>query len=109
MGGGSPSRLKLPACASLVDLQDASQQRCGRSFSGGYTVFSEAGMQLQISHHACPLPAALQVDAELAGGFMEWGVRSARLLAAGSPPELVLTQQPGSGQPMQMSFKLAAQ
>ena len=50
----------------------------------------------------------VQVDAELAGGFME-GVYAAWLLAAGSPQELVLTQLPDSGQPMQMTFKLAAQ
>ncbi len=107
LGGRFAQSFELPACASLVDLQDAAN-KVWSQFQWGYTVFSDAGMQLQISHHACPLPAALQVDAELAGGFME-GVYAAWLLAAGSPPELVLTQQPGSGQPMQMSFKLAAQ
>lgn len=107
LGGRFAQTFELPACASLADLQDATN-KVWSQFQWGYTVFSEAGLQLQISHHACPLPAALQVDAELAGGFME-GVYATWLLAAGSPQELVLTQLPDSGQPMHMAFKLAAQ
>lgn len=106
LGGRFAQTFELPACASLGDIQDAAN-KVWSQFQWGFATFSETGLQLQISHHACPLPAALQVDASLAGGFME-GVYATWLMAAGSPEELQLTQLPDSEQPMHMAFRLAA-
>lgn len=106
LGGRFAQTFELPSCASLTDIQDAAN-KVWSQFQWGYVVFSEVGLQLQISHHACPLPAALQVDSDLAAGFME-GVYATWLLAAGSPQELQLTQLPDSGLPMHMAFRLAA-
>ncbi len=97
---------ELPPCNSLVEIE-AAANKVWAQFQWGYAAFSEAGRQLEIAHYASPLPAALQIDADLAAGFME-GAYATWLLAAGSPEELQLTQLPQTGVPMQMLFKLAA-
>jgi hypothetical protein len=60
-----------------------------------------------VLHHACPLPAALQLDAAVAGGFLE-GVYGTWLSAAGAPNDLQLQQKPCGERPMCMAFELAA-
>lgn len=97
---------ELPACASLSEVETAAN-RVWAGLKWGFAEFSDYGRQLQINHHACPLPAALQVDAELAGGFLE-GAYGTWLAAAGAPAELELKQLQSSGLPMHMAFELAA-
>lgn len=63
-------------------------------------------VEIEIVHRACPLPAALQLDAEVAGGFLE-GVYGVWLKAAGAPDELVLEQVEGPQLPMYMAFVLS--
>jgi hypothetical protein len=106
LGGRFAQTYELPACGSLSDIE-AAANKVWSQCQWGFVVFSEVGRQLQIAHHACPLPAALQVDSDLAAGFME-GVYATWLLAAGSPDELQLSQLPDGGQPMLMVFKLSA-
>lgn len=106
LGGRFAQAYELPPCESLQEIENA-VNKIWSQFQWGYAVLSDYGRQLHISHHACPLPAALQVDASLASGFME-GAYAAWLLAAGSPDELELRQMPASGQPMHMAFELAA-
>lgn len=97
---------ELPACDSLSQLEEAANQ-IWTQLRWGYVSFSDGSRQLLIEHHACPLPAALQVETELAAGFLE-GVYAAWLVAAGSPPELILSYLPDQGKPMHMAFELAA-
>ncbi len=97
---------ELPACDSLPQMEAAMNQ-VWSSLQWGYATLSDSGRHVEVSHHACPLPAALQVDASLASGFLE-GVYAAWLLAAGSPPELDLAYVPSEDRPMQMVFELSA-
>jgi hypothetical protein len=97
---------ELPACNSLKDIEIA-VNKYWSEFQWGFAVFSDVGRQLQIAHHACPLPAALQIDGDFAGGFLE-GAYGAWLQAAGSPAELSLKQLPAAGVPMYMVFELSA-
>lgn len=97
---------ELPTCNSLPEIESAINKYWNQ-FQWGFVVFSDAGRQLQIAHHACPLPAAMQIDADLAGGFLE-GAYATWLQAAGSPAELELKQLPAAGIPMYMVFELSA-
>ena len=72
----------------------------------GYASVSDQDIEIEVVHRACPLPAALQLDAEVAGGFLE-GVYGVWLKAAGAPDELVLEQVEGPHLPMYMSFVLS--
>jgi hypothetical protein len=96
---------ELPACNSLKDIE-AEVNKYWFRFQWGFAVFSDVGRQLQIAHHACPLPAALQIDSDFAGGFLE-GAYATWLRAAGSPAELELKQLPAAGIPMHMVFELS--
>ena len=106
LGARFAQSFELPACDSLAEMEDAAN-RIWQELRWGYASFSDSGRQLLIEHHACPLPAALQVDAELAAGFLE-GVYAAWLVAAGSPPELDLAHVPSGDRPMHMAFELSA-
>lgn len=97
---------ELPICNSLEEIE-AAINKYWSQFQWGYVVFSDVGRQLQVAHHACPLPAAMQIDADLAGGFLE-GAYATWLRAAGSPAELELKQLPTAGIPMYMVFELSA-
>jgi hypothetical protein len=97
---------ELSACASLQEIETAIN-KYWTQFQWGFVVFSDVGRQLQIAHHACPLPAAMQIDPDLAGGFLE-GAYATWLQAAGSPAELELKQLPAAGVPMYMVFELSA-
>ncbi len=97
---------ELPVCNSLEEIE-AAVNKYWSQFQWGYTVFSDVGRQLQIAHYACPLPAAMQIDADLAGGFLE-GAYVTWLRAAGSPTELLLRQVPTARIPMYMVFELSA-
>jgi len=96
----------LGACADVTALEAAFNQVWSR-IQWGYASVSDLGRHLQVTHRACPLPAALQVTSDVAGGFLQ-GVYSGWLSAAGAPAELVLIQQPASGLPMHMVFELTA-
>lgn len=73
----------------------------------GFAKLGDLGGALRIEHWGSPLPAALQVDAEVGGAFLE-GVYGGWLSAAGAPPELTVGQAPSSGLPMHISFELKA-
>ena len=106
LGEEFASQHPLPACAGLNQLTDAMNAVWSR-MCWGYAAVSDQGQRLEVVHRACPLPAALQLDAEVAGGFLE-GVYSVWLKAAGASDELVLTQTVGSHLPMHMAFALSA-
>ena len=106
LGGRFAEANPLRPCADLAALQDAFNQ-VWAPMRWGYSTVSEQGRQLSVRHRACPLPAALQLDAEVVGSYLE-GVYAVWLKAAGAPSELVLRQQPTSGLPMCMVFTLSA-
>lgn len=98
--------LPLPAVDDLTALEQ-SVNRIWFDRQWGMVTFSDLGGSLRIEHRGCPLPAAMQVGPELAGGFLE-GAYSTWLAAAGAPAELALAQLPASGLPMHMAFELRA-
>lgn len=106
LGARFAQSFELPECDSLAQMEEAANKVWG-PLSWGYATFSDSGRQLLIEHHACPLPAALQVETELAAGFLE-GVYATWLAAAGSPEELALGYVSDDSKPMYMSFELAA-
>ena len=106
LGSQFAESLPLGPCADITDLESAIN-RVWSSRQWGFAKVSDLGQHLQVTHLACPLPAALQLDAEVAGGFLE-GAYGVWLRAAGAPPELTLRQQPSTGLHMQMVFELTA-
>ena len=106
LGTEFAKELPLPAVDNLSALED-SVNRIWFDRQWGNVVFSDLGGALRMDHQACPLPAALQVDSDLAGGFLE-GAYGAWLAAAGAPKELKLMQLPSTGLPMHMAFELKA-
>lgn len=96
----------LGPCEDVPALQNAFNRVWG-PMQWGYATVSDLGQHLAVTHRACPLPAALQWDAELVGGYLE-GAYGVWLHAAGAPAELVLKQQAASGLPMHMVFELTA-
>lgn len=106
LGEGFARQHPLPACEGLSQLSDAMNVVWQR-MQWGYASVSDQGPQLAVVHRACPLPAALQLDTEVAGGFLE-GVYGSWLKAAGAPDELTLTQVVGPPLPMHMAFALSA-
>ena len=107
LGGRFAEEHPLGPCADVTALQEALNQ-VWASIQWGYCTLSDEGQQMTVTHRACPLPAALQLDAEVVGGYLE-GAYAFWLQAAGAPPELVLTQQPPTGVPMSMVFTLMAE
>lgn len=105
LGEGFASQHLLPRCVGLSQLSDAMNAVWAR-MQWGYASVSDQGQQLEVVHRACPLPAALQLDAEVAGGFLE-GVYGVWLKAAGAPDELALMQVVGPQLPMYMAFALS--
>lgn len=104
LGRGFAARNPLPPCAGLDELTVA-MNNVWKRMQWGYVQLSDQRSQLEVAHRACPLPAALQVDADLAGGFLE-GVYAVWLSAAGAPEELELVQVEGPDLPMYMAFAL---
>jgi hypothetical protein len=96
----------LGACADLAAVEVAINRIWG-GMRWGYVALSDLGQRLRVVHRACPLPAALQIDADVAAGYLE-GAYGIWLHAAGAPAHLVLRQQPATGVPMQMVFELTA-
>jgi hypothetical protein len=96
----------IESCATLDDLE-AAINRIWRRMSWGYVGFSDQGESMVVAHRACPLSAGLQVDADVAAGFMQ-GVYSVWLREAGAAPELSLYALASDGQPMLMAFELSA-
>lgn len=96
----------LPAAAALSDLE-GSINRFWFDRQWGFVQLAQVAGALRVDHRGCPLPAALQVDARLAGAFLE-GVYQVWLAAAGAPPELALRQLPPSEWPMHLAFELKA-
>ena len=96
----------LGPCADVQELQ-AAMNRVWGARQWGFAAVSDLGQHLQVTHRASPLPAALQVDPEVAGGYLE-GAYAVWLRAAGAPPELSLQQMAVSGLPMHMVFELTA-
>ena len=94
----------LGACADVPTLQTAFNQ-VWAGMQWGYANVSDEGQHLRVKHRACPLPAALQIESDVAGGFLE-GAYGVWLHAAGAPSELVLRQLGTSGLPMHMAFEL---
>lgn len=105
LGEGFARQHPLPDCVGLSQLSDAMNVVWQR-MQWGYASVSDQGQQLAVVHRACPLPAALQLGAEVAGGFLE-GVYGIWLKAAGAPDELSLTQVAGPPLPMYMAFALS--
>jgi hypothetical protein len=106
LGGRFAEANPLGSCVDVASLQD-SVNRIWAAMQWGYCKVSDQGAQLSVTHRACPLPAALQLDADVAGWYLE-GVYGVWLRAAGAPSELVLRQEPSSGIPMCMTFTLTA-
>lgn len=106
LGEEFASQHPLPACTGLNQLSDA-MNSVWAPMRWGYTAVSDQGRRLEVIHRACPLPAALQIDVDVAGGFLE-GVYSVWLKVAGASDELVLTQMAASEMPMHMAFVLCA-
>jgi len=96
----------LPAVNDLAGLEKA-VNRFWFDRQWGVVMFTDLGGSLRLDHKGCPLPAALQVDAEMAGGFLE-GAYGVWLAAVGAPSQLVLKQLPASGLPMHVAFELKA-
>lgn len=105
LGESFASQHPLPACVGLGQLSEAMNAVWHR-MQWGYASVSDQGQQLTVVHRACPLPAALQLDVEVAGGFLE-GVYRIWLKAAGAPDELVLAQVDKQGLLMYMEFALS--
>lgn len=104
LGRGFAVANPLGECAGLRALEEAMNRVWGTRRWGDVTL-SDAVSQLQIVHRACPLPAALQIDPDLAGGYLE-GVYGEWMRAAGAPAALQVRQLPVSGIPMHMAFEL---
>ncbi len=105
LGEGFAVQNPLPSCAGLNQLTEAINTVWSR-MQWGYAAVSDQGALLEVVHRACPLPAALQLDADIAGGFLE-GVYGVWLRAAGAPEELDLVQMEGGEWPMYMAFALS--
>lgn len=106
LGERFASEQPLAAVEGLPALEQAINAKW-QSMHWGYAQLSDRGGALVVVHRACPLPAALQADASVVGGFLE-GVYRVWLAAAGAPSELTLTQLPDAGVPMHMAFELKA-
>lgn len=106
MGHRLSQTVELPACSELGDVEVA-VNKVWAQFRWGYAKFKDNGQSLVIEHHACPLPAALQLDTDVAAGFLQ-GAYAGWLRAAGAPSSLELTCLPVDGRPMCMAFQLAA-
>lgn len=106
MGQRLSQAVQLPACEELGDVE-AAVNKVWAQLRWGYAKFKDNGQSLVIEHHACPLPAALQVDTEVAAGFL-LGAYAGWLRTAGAPSSLELTCLPADGRPMCMAFQLAA-
>lgn len=96
----------LGPCNDVAQLE-AAMNRVWSERRWGFASLSDEGKHLTVVHRACPLPAALQMGAEVVGGYLE-GVYAVWLKGAGAPHQLTLQQKPASGQNMHMSFELAA-
>lgn len=105
LGQGFANQNPLPPCLGLVELS-AAMNAVWRRMQWGVASVSDQEVELEVVHRACPLPAALQLDAEVAGGFLE-GVYGVWLRAAGAPEELELVQVEGPELPMYMAFALS--
>lgn len=105
LGEGFANQNPLPVCVGLEQLTSA-MNAVWQRMRWGYVAVSDQDVEIEIVHRACPLPAALQLDAEVAGGFLE-GVYGVWLKAAGAPDELVLEQVEGPQLPMYMAFVLS--
>lgn len=105
LGEGFANQNPLPVCVGLEQLTGA-MNAVWQRMRWGYAAVSDQDVEIEIVHRACPLPAALQLDAEVAGGFLE-GVYGVWLKAAGAPDELVLEQVEGPQLPMYMAFVLS--
>ena len=75
--------------------------------SVGLLHLSDEGQQMTVTHRACPLPAALQLDAEVVGGYLE-GAYAFWLQAAGSA-RARFDPTAADGVPMSMVFTLMAE
>lgn len=107
LGSRFAEKQPLGACTDLAEVESAAN-RVWRGMRWGYVVLSDLGQCLRVVHRACPLPAALQIDTDVAAGYLE-GAYGVWLRAAGAPEQLVLRQQASTGVPMQMVFELMAQ
>lgn len=106
LGSRFAETVPLGPCADLAELAGEAN-RVWRRMQWGFVAMLDVGQSLRVTHRASPLPAALQLDADVAGGFLE-GVYATWLSAAGSPQTLTLSQVEGSGAPMEMVFELSA-
>ena len=105
LGSRFAEAVPLGACTDLTGMAREANQVWQR-MQWGYVTMADLGGNLCVTHKASPLPAALQLDAQVAGGFLE-GVYGAWLAAAGSPSTLALKQVDGSGLPMEAVFVLS--
>ena len=96
----------MPGALDLAQLEAEFNATWSR-LQWGFARVSDQGLKLRIVHRASPLSAALQVDADVAAGYLE-GAYATWLQQAGAPAGLVLRQVPGDGVPMQMVFELVA-
>jgi hypothetical protein len=106
LGSRFAETVPLGPCADLAGLADEAN-RVWQRMQWGYVAMVDLGQSLRITHRASPLSAALQLDADVSGGFLE-GAYAAWLSGAGSPGELTLAQIDGSGAPMELVFELSA-
>lgn len=107
LGSRFGESVPLRACADLTELEREANL-VWRHMQWGFVTMTDHGQTLHVTHRASPLSAALQLDAEVAGGFLE-GVYAVWLAAAGSPQALALKQVQATGAPMEMLFVLSAQ
>jgi hypothetical protein len=105
--GESFARQNPVAASSDVAQLEAAFNATWARMRWGFVRISEQGAALRVVHRASPLSAALQVDTDVAAGYLE-GVYAVWLQQAGAPAGLVLRQAPSDGSPMQMVFELAA-
>lgn len=96
----------LPPCDDIPALE-AAINSVWAGMQWGYASVADAGQHMTVTHRACPLPAAMQIDTDIAGGFLQ-GVYDVWLHAAGAPAELGLSQLSANGVPMCMVFELSA-
>lgn len=106
MGRRFAQATALPPCDSLVEIELA-VNKLWAQLRWGYATFADNGNSLHIEHFGCPLPAALQIDANAASGFLE-GAYAHWLQLAGAPTGLSLSALAPSGRPLHMAFDLTA-
>lgn len=96
----------LGICSNVAALEDA-LNRLWEGMRWGHVSLSDQDQFLTVSHQACPLPMAMHLDPQVAGGYLE-GAYSVWLRAAGAPTELVLKQKSVDDRRMTLVFELTA-